>query len=280
MSDQVVTYALEGDTALIGFNRPEKCNALNDKLSTQLIEAVNRAHEEAKVGILFGHGDHFSSGLDMAMLAEHMPRGAFDRRTHHRQWTGADLIARGDVPFIAAIRGAAIGWGLEIAACAHIRVADDTAFFALPEGQRGIFLGGGGSVRVSRLMGVSRMTDMMLTGRVLSAADAEHYGIVQYVVASDQALNKAKELAQKIAQNSSQSNLAIICGLPRLRDLPYEEGLYFEHLVAGATFGLEAMERARAFVEKRAERLAMPSRPEREFDQSESSRPPTGPTTK
>jgi enoyl-CoA hydratase/carnithine racemase len=137
-------------------------------------------------------------------------------------------------------------------------VADETAFFALPEGQRGIFVGGGGSVRVSRLIGVARMTDMMLTGRVISAAEAERWAIVQYLTAPGEALAKARELAARIAGNSPLSNAAIVSGLPRLRDMPYDEGLYFESLVAATTFGPEAMERVKAFVEKRAEPLRAP----------------------
>ena len=260
MTDQIVTYELDGDTALIGLNRPEKRNALNEALGVQLFEAVMRANDEAKVGVLFGHGGHFSGGLDLAMLAQGMSKGGGRPRSHarRRRSSAADAMARGDIPFIAALQGAVVGWGLEIAACAHVRVADETAFFALPEGQRGIFVGGGGSVRVSRLMGVARMTDMMLTGRVLSAAEAERCAIVQYLVAPGGALDKARELASKVGGNSPLSNAAIINGLPRLRDLPYDEGLYFESLVAGTTFGPEAMERVQAFVEKRAEPLRAP----------------------
>ena len=257
MTDQVVTYELEGETALVGLNRPAKRNALNQELGAQLAAAVARANEQAKVGILFGHGDHFSGGLDLAMLAQRMPEGG-PRRRARRPSSGADLIARGEIPFISALRGAVVGWGFEVAACTHIRVADETAYFALPEGQRGIFVGGGGSVRVSRLMGVARMMDMMLSGRVMSAAEAERCEVVQYLVKPGDALTKAKELARKIAANSPLSNLAIINGLPRLRDLQYDDGLYFESLVAGTTFGPEAMERIKAFVEKRAERLNVP----------------------
>ena len=262
MSDQVVTYELDGETALIGLNRPEKRNALNDALGSQLNDAVMRASDEAKVAVLFGHGDHFSGGLDLAMLAQGMSQGGGRPRSHarRRRSSAAEAIARGDIPFIAALQGAVVGWGLEIAACAHVRVADETAFFALPEGQRGIFVGGGGSVRGSRLMGVARMTDMMLTGRVLSAAEAERCAILQYLVPPGGALEKAKELAARIARNSPLSNAAIVNGLPRLRDLPYDEGLYFESLVAGTTFGPEAEARVRAFVEKRAEPLRGPDK--------------------
>jgi enoyl-CoA hydratase/carnithine racemase len=264
MSDQVVTYELDGETALIGLNRPEKRNALNDALGAQLSDAVMRASEEAKVGVLFGHGDHFSGGLDLAMMAQRMSQGPArpSSQARRRRGAAAETIARGDIPFISALRGAVVGWGLEIAACTHVRVADETAFFALPEGQRGIFVGGGGSVRVSRLMGVARMTDMMLTGRVVNAAEAERWAIVQYLTAPGEALNKARDLAAKIAGNSPLTNAAIVGGLPRLREMSYDDGLYFEGLVASTTFGPEAMERVRAFVEKRAEPLKAPSLPD------------------
>ena len=97
-----------------------------------------------------------------------------------------DLIARGQIPFVAALKGACIGGGLEIAAAAQVRVADETTFFALPEGQRGIFVGGGGSVRIQRLMGYARMADLMLTGRVLTAAEGERANLCQYVVPAGQ----------------------------------------------------------------------------------------------
>ncbi len=92
--------------------------------------------------------------------------------------TGFNIAA---CPVIAALKGAVIGGGLELACAAHIRVAEPSAYFALPEGQRGIFVGGGGSVRLPRLIGVARMTDMMLTGRVYSATEGASYGFSQYL---------------------------------------------------------------------------------------------------
>src|SRR5260370_7358192 len=105
------------------------------------------------------------------------------------------------VPVIAALKGAVIGGGLELACAAHIRVAEPSAYFALPEGQRGIFVGGGGSVRLPRLIGVARMTDMMLTGRVYSATEGSAYGFAQYLTEADGALPKALELAGPIPSN-------------------------------------------------------------------------------
>ena len=98
-----------------------------------------------------------------------MPRKKADHAWH----MVFDIIARGQIPFVAALHGAVVGGGLELAAAAHIRVADRSAFFGLPEGQRGIFVGGGGSVRVQRIVGYSVMADLMLTGRLLSVDEAE-----------------------------------------------------------------------------------------------------------
>ena len=261
MSAEVVTYELDGAIAVIGLNRPDKRNALNEAVFNGLFEAVTRAWGEAKVGIVFGHGEHFSAGLDLAQLAERMG-DAGRRRRRNRFRNAFEAIERGEIPFLSALTGAVVGGGLELAAATHIRVADEKAFFALPEGQRGIFVGGGGSVRISRLMSVARMTDMMLTGRVLDAHEGERLNLCQYVVPSGQALAKCKELAIRIAGNSPHSNYAIASGLPRLRDLPHDDGLYFEGLVAGSTMGPEAFERIRAFLEKRAEPLGLPQKPE------------------
>jgi len=252
-----ITYALEGAIALIGLDRPQKRNAINDALVEALRDAVERASAEAKVAVIFGHGDHFSAGLD---LAEHAERTPIEGIHHSRKWHAIfDRIERGAIPFLSAIHGAAVGGGMELAAATQIRVADEGAFFALPEGQRGIFVGGGGSVRVARLITAARMADMMLTGRVLSAAEGVQAGFVQYLVPPGEALAKAKELAARIAANAPLSNFAIINALPRIQDLSHDDGLFFESLMAAMTqTSPDAQERLRAFLEKRAERLAVP----------------------
>ena len=143
--------------------------------------------------VIYGVGDHFSSGLDLSELTEHDATGGL---LHSQMWHRVfDRIQYARVPVIAALRGAVIGGGLELACAAHIRVAEPSAYFALPEGQRGIFVGGGGSVRLPRLIGVSRMADMMLTGRVYSATEGRAYGFAQYLTEADSALPKAMELA-------------------------------------------------------------------------------------
>ena len=133
-------------------------------------------------------------------------------------------------------------------------------FYGLPEGTRGIFVGGGGSVRISRLLGTARMTDMMLTGRVFDADEGQAIGISNYRVADGQGLAKALSLAQKIAANAPLSNYAITQALPRIADLPAAEGLFVESLMAAIAESDEgAKERVRAFLEKRAAKVSKPS---------------------
>ena len=154
-----------------------------------------RASVEAKAAVIHGAGEHFSAGLD---IAEHAEKSPIEGIHGSRRWHAVfDTIQRGAIPFVAALHGAVVGGGLELAASTHIRVADRTAFFALPEGQRGIFVGGSGSVRIARLMTLARMTDLMLTGRVLSAEEGERFNLVQYLVEPGAALDKAKALARR-----------------------------------------------------------------------------------
>ncbi len=256
MSDPLVTYSLEGNVALIGLNRPEKRNAISDAVIEALAAAVARAGAEAKAAVLHGAGKHFSAGLD---IAEHAGKSPIEGIHGSRRWHAVfDTIQRGAIPFVAALHGAVVGGGLELAASTHIRVADRTAFFALPEGQRGIFVGGSGSVRVARLMTLARMTDLMLSGRVLSAEEGERFNLVQYLVEPGAALDRAKELARIAASNAELSNYAIINALPRIQDMAQDDGLFVESIIASFTATSPAAEeRLRAFLEKRAPPLKM-----------------------
>jgi (methylthio)acryloyl-CoA hydratase len=160
-TDQLVTYGLQGQVAVIALNRPDKRNAVIDRMVEALAEAVARAESEARAAVIFGHGPRFSAGLD---LAEHVVKTSMEAVRGSRRWHAVFAgTERGSIPYVAALHGAVVGGGLELAAAAHVRVADATDFFALPEGQRGIFVGGG-LVRVARLMGAARMAEMMLTG--------------------------------------------------------------------------------------------------------------------
>jgi enoyl-CoA hydratase/carnithine racemase len=204
--------------------------------------------------VLDGEGDHFCAGLDLSELKE---RDAAQGLHHSRMWHAAlERLQLGTVPVIAALHGAVVGGGLELASACHIRVADETTFFALPEGTRGIFVGGGGSVRIPRLIGVARMTDMMLTGRVYDAVEGERIGLAQYLVPKGQALSKALELALKVAQNAPMTNYALMHALPRIAEQPADQGYLTEALISAiAQSAPEAKARVRAFLEGKAPKV-------------------------
>ncbi|MDO9160657.1 MAG: enoyl-CoA hydratase-related protein, partial [Burkholderiaceae bacterium] len=130
------------------------------------------------------------------------------------------------------------------------------AFYALPEGSRGIFVGGGGSVRIPKLIGVARMTDMMLTGRVYNATDGERAGFAQYLVPSGTAYDKALALAERVADNAPLTNYALMHALPRIAEQPADQGLFTESLMAAiAQSAPEAKARVRAFLDGKAAKV-------------------------
>lgn len=257
MNGDLVTYELEESIALIGLNRPEKRNALSQDVVRSLADAVVRAATEADAGVLFGHGPVFSAGLDLAELAERLATASTQPTRRERSlWHATfDLIDRGTIPFVAALHGATVGGGLELAASAHIRVADSTTFFALPEGQRGFFLGGGGTVRIQKIVGYPAMADMMLTGRVMSAAEGRDLRIVQYLVEPGEALAKAKSIAHRIAKNTQQTNWQITNVLPRIGELSHDDGLFMEHLSTYMAKPPQTLERLKEFLAKRSDRI-------------------------
>ena len=161
------------------------------------------------------------------------------------------------MPVVAALHGAVVGGGLELASACHIRVADESAFYALPEGTRGIFVGGGGSVRIPRLIGVPRMTDMMLTGRVYNAVDGERAGFAQYLVPTGTAFEQAMQLAQRVATNAPLTNYALTHVLPRIADQPADQGFITESMMSAiAQAAPEAKQRVRDFLEGRAAKVS------------------------
>ena len=251
MPDSLVTFDLRGAVAWITLDRPAKRNAISDALLDALDQAVTRAQGAARAIVIHGNGPCFSAGLD---LGEHKARTAEEVFHHSRGWHAVfRRIRAGRIPAIAAIHGACVGGGLELAAACHIRVADETAFFALPEGMRGIFVGGGASVHVARLIGAARMADMMLTARALDAAAAERAGLVTYVTPPGGAPAQAEALAAKVATMAPLTVMGVLQALPRIQDMAEEDGLFVESMMAAlAQTGPEAQAGLAAFLEKRA----------------------------
>jgi (methylthio)acryloyl-CoA hydratase len=162
------------------------------------------------------------------------------------------------VPVVAVLHGAVVGGGLELAAAAHVRVAERSAFYALPEASRGIYVGGGGSVRLPPLIGVARVMDMMLTGRTLSAEEGQLIGLTQYLVDEGEGLAKGMELAHRIAGNVPFTNFAVMHLLPHIAKSDPATGYVTEALaVAIAQGDEEAKARLKAFLEKRAPKVRL-----------------------
>ena len=167
-----------------------------------------------------------------------------------------DAMQFGKVPIVAVLHGAVVGGGLELAAACHLRVAERSAYYALPEGSRGIFLGGGGSVRLPRLIGVSRVMEMMLTGRTYGAEDGQSFGLSHVLVDDGAGLAKGIELAERIASNAPLSNFAIMHALPRIAESDPSSGLFTESLMASvASSSEDAKTRLKDFLEKRGKKV-------------------------
>ncbi len=248
-----------GPVLHIRLNRPAKRNSISDALLAQLHTVFVNMPAAIKAAVISGEGEHFCAGLDLSEVSE---RNVSEGMQHSRAWHACfDAIQFGPVPVIAVLHGAVVGGGLELAASAHLRVAEDSSFYGLPEGTRGIFVGGGGSVRISRLIGVSRMTDMMLTGRVFDADEGQTIALSNYRVADGAGLAKALELATRIAGNAPLSNYAITQALPRISDLSASDGLFVESLISSIAQGDDAAkDRVRAFLEKRAHKVSKVSK--------------------
>jgi enoyl-CoA hydratase/carnithine racemase len=247
----LLQVSLSGPVLHLRLNRPDKRNAINDTLIAQLHTAFVNLPDVVRAVVVSGEGAHFCAGLDLSELSE---RSAAEGVLHSRAWHAAfEQIQFGRVPVVAVLHGAVIGGGLELAAATHVRVAERSAFYGLPEGQRGLFVGGGGSARIPRLIGVARMTDMMLTGRVLDAQEGHDAGLAQYLVEPGEGLSRAMALAQKIAANAPLSNFSVVQALPRIADQSQSDGLFTESLMAAiAQADDQAKQRMRDFLDGKA----------------------------
>lgn len=249
-----LTFQVQEDIGIVRLTRAAKRNAINDELIAALGATFANLPDSVRAVVLDAEGSDFCAGLDLSDLAE---RSAVEGIHHSRNWHAAlGLIQFGKVPVVAALHGAVIGGGLELASSCHVRIADTSTFYALPEGARGIFVGGGGSVRIPKLIGVARMTDMMLTGRTYSASEGEAAGFAQYLVPEGAAFQKAMAVARRIASNAPMTNYALIQALPRIAEQSTDHGLFTEALMSAiAQDAPIAKERVRAFLAGRAEKV-------------------------
>ena len=244
-------FEREDAIGILRLDRAAKRNALNDPTVEALRDFFAAPPAGVRAVVLHGAGDHFCAGLD---LAELNAMSAAEGVHHSRMWHEAFArLQFGTVPVVSVLHGAVVGGGLELACATHVRVAEPSAFYALPEAQRGIFVGGGGSVRLPRIIGAHRMADMMLTGRVYPAEEGQALGLSTYLEPAGQGFAKATELAWKMAANAPMTNFAVMHALPRIAELGQDAGLFMESLIAGiAQSEPEAKARMTGFLEKRA----------------------------
>lgn len=243
--------------ALLKLNRAHKRNALDDDTVIGIDTFFSTLPDDIRAVVIAGEGEHFCAGLDLSELQE---RNISQGISHSVLWHRAfEKIQFGKVPVIAVLHGAVVGGGLELASSAHIRVAERSTYYGLPEGSRGIYVGGGGSVRVPRLIGVARMMDMMLTGRTYSAEDGQAMGLSTYLTEPGAGLTKGLELAQRVATNTHLTNFAITHALPRIAEAAPATGFAMEALMSSiAQADPEAKDRLTAFLEGRAGKVKRP----------------------
>lgn len=259
MSDTLVHIEQDGAIGIVKLNRPAKRNAINDQLIAELGAYFGQLPPGIRCVILHGEGEHFCAGLDLIerMAARAQTEGQADSLAgvrHSRGWHRVfDLIEHCEAPVISVLKGGVIGGGLELAAATHVRIAEPSTFYQLPEGQRGIFVGGGASVRVPQIIGKTRVIEMMLTGRKLDAELGAQLALSHYLVREGEGMALALELAHKIAANSPVSNFAITNGISHISAMPPHQGLFAESLMA--TLAASAVEsnsadRIRTFFDK------------------------------
>ncbi len=256
MTLKYITVETEGDMTIITLAREKVRNAINEDMLLEIESAFRTPPKGTRCFVLTAKGAHFCAGLD---LKEHYEkdRTPLEFMAISQAWHRTfDAIQFGGIPVIAALHGAVVGGGLELAAATHVRIAESTTFFALPEGQRGIFTGGGATVRVARIITAARMVDMMLSARTYDAQRGLDLGLCHEVVAAGEALAKAKALAAQVATHPPTTNFAIITGIARINDMSTTDGLFAESLLAMAVqTNPDIKDRLEAFFTKKTKRL-------------------------
>ncbi|QZY52545.1 enoyl-CoA hydratase [Leucobacter tenebrionis] len=240
-----------GRVATITLNRPEALNALNSTLVRELIEAALGFDADPGIGaiVITGSEKAFAAGADIKEMVDH----GYAEMYLGGPFPGWGGFERMRTPVIAAVAGFALGGGCELAMMCDIIIAADTAKFGQPEINLGILPGFGGSQRLPRAIGKYKAAEMVLTGRMMGAEEAERSGLVSRVVPAADLLDEAGKTAETIASKSLPAVYAAKEALQAAQETPLAEGLRFERQAFAAAFATEDQkEGMRAFAEKRA----------------------------
>jgi len=250
MAYENITIEERGRVGLIRLNRPQALNALNGPLIEELIAALRAHDRDDGIGatVLTGSEKAFAAGADIKEMVALGFVEAFTRE----QASEVAVVAEMRKPIIAAVAGYCLGGGAELAMMCDIVIAADTARFGQPEITLGIMPGMGGTQRLPRAVGKAKAMDLILTGRMMEAAEAERAGLVSRVVPAAELLAEAVNIAEKIASFSAPIVAMAKESVNRAFDMPLGEGLRFERRLFHAMFATEDQkEGMAAFAEKR-----------------------------
>jgi len=251
MSEAYVLTETRGRVGLITLNRPKALNALNDALMDQLGQALLAFDADENIGavIITGGDKAFAAGADITAMKDWSYMDVHENDFITRNWETLKQVRK---PVIAAVGGYALGGGCELAMMCDIVIAADTARFGQPEIKLGVIPGAGGTQRLPRAVGKAKAMDLVLTGRMMKADEAERSGLVSRVVAADKLLEEAMDAAVVIASMSLPSVRIAKEAVNRAYESSLNEGLLFERRVFHSLFATEDQkEGMKAFAEKR-----------------------------
>jgi enoyl-CoA hydratase len=251
--DCITTETLDG-VAVIRLNRPRALNALNERLIADLCQALDAFEAAAKIGaiVVTGSEKAFAAGADIKEMAELTHIEAYLK--NHA--AALERVAHCRKPLIAAVAGYCLGGGCELAMMCDIVIAADTAKFGQPEITLGIMPGMGGTQRLPRAIGKAKAMDLILTGRMMDAAEAERAGLVARIVKAGDLMDEALAVAHRIAGYSRPIVMMAKEAVSRAFEAPLAEGLLFERRTFHAMFGTEDQkEGMAAFIDKRPPRF-------------------------
>jgi len=250
-------FERDGSTAVITLNRPSVLNALNIALLTELTQAITAVGNDTDIRalVITGVGDKaFAAGADIRELAPLTSRGAHEYAAMGQQ--AFDRVQQLEIPVVAAVNGLALGGGCELALSCTMRLASDTARLGQPEINLGLIPGFGGTQRLPRLIGASRALDLLLTGRMVTAAEALEMGLVNRVVPHADLQRVARALAAEVASKPRHAVRFILESVRNAMDSPLSRGQELEAALFGVVSDTaDAKEGTAAFLEKRAPRF-------------------------
>jgi enoyl-CoA hydratase len=251
MNYQNILVETRDRVGLVRLNRPKALNALNDQLMDELGAALRAFDADEGIGaiVITGSEKAFAAGADIAAMKDWSYMDVFSSDYITRNW---EELKRFRKPVIAAVAGYALGGGCELAMMCDIIIAADTARFGQPEIKLGVIPGAGGTQRLPRAVGKAKAMDMVLTGRLMDAQEAERSGLVSRVVPAEKLLEEALAAAQTIAQFSLPAVMMAKESLQRSCEVPLAEGLLFERRLFHSLFAsADQKEGMNAFIEKR-----------------------------